>query len=200
MFDLDAPRHARWRAASPRCARWRSVQWGSRISRLINIYNGKPPSHLEFATARKVWGYASITTTHTSIAFLQRRRIPSIRINHNFKQPQIHNATAHIINHPQHSSHWQFQWKNHTLPLKMLKIPLYTQKSLKNAQHFALFEHRPKKIKKGSHPGSNLRQKIHFELDSTHSPRHPEPKWLRSKRGVKLGRVKKAYFWVSRSL
>ena len=141
-----------------------------------------------------------ITTTHTSIAFLQRRRIPSIRINHNFKQPQIHNATAHIINHPQHSSHWQFQWKNHTLPLKMLKIPLYTQKSSKNAQHFALFEHRPKKIKKGSHPGSNLGQKIHFELDRTHSPRHPEPKWLRSKRGVKLGRVKKADRWVARSL
>ena len=88
-----------------------------------------------------------ITTIHTSIAFLRRRRIPSIRINHNFKQPQIHNATAHIINHPQHSSHWQFQWKNHTLPLKMLEIPLYTEKCLKNAQHFALFEHRPKKIK-----------------------------------------------------
>ena len=73
----------------------------------------------------------------------------------------------------------------------MLKTPLYTEKSSKNAQHFALFEHRPKKIKKGSHPGSNLRQKIHFELEKTHYPKHPEPKWLRSKRGVKIGAVKK---------
>ena len=68
-----------------RAARCDAPCSGEVISRLINIYNGKPPSHLEFATARKVWGYASITTTHTSIAFLQRR-IPSTRVNHHSRK------------------------------------------------------------------------------------------------------------------
>ena len=144
MFNLDAPRHARWRAASPRCARWRSVQRGSRFSRPISIYNGKTVfshwicnrsksvgicinhynSYVDRLSSEKNpvdkskpplsgrwWEEMHITTTHTSIAFLQRRRIPSIRVNHNFKKPQIHNATAHITNHPQHMSHWQFEWK-----------------------------------------------------------------------------------------
>ena len=94
------------------CNRSKSVgtcinHYNSYVDRLSSEKNpvnkSKPP------LSRRWWEEMHITTTHTSIAFLQRRRIPSIRINHNFKQPQIHNATAHIINHPQHSSHWQFQ-------------------------------------------------------------------------------------------
>ena len=123
-------------------------QYNSYVDRLSSEKNpvdkSKPP------LSGRWWEEMHITTTHTSTAFLQRRRIPSIRVNHNFKQPQIHNATAHIMNHPQDSSDWHFQWKNHTLPLKMLKIPLHTEKCSKNAQHFALFEHRPKKKNRGA--------------------------------------------------
>ena len=157
MFNLDAPRHARWRAA---------LQWGNRIlvSRLISICNGKTVlshwicnrsksvgmcinhyySYVDRLSSEKNpvdkskpplsgrwWEEMHITTTHTSIAFLQRRRIPSTRINHNFKQPQIHNATAHIINHPQHMSHWQFEWKTILSHWKCLKSLCILKKARK---------------------------------------------------------------------